>query len=90
MINRSKNEKINAKNRKLLRRKIGTNAEKIGLIERQGMRPNHSPGSHMSLSHNALDAASKYQKTRKKISKISMQKCKQKLGQKGENQCKKN
>ena len=42
------------------------------------------------LSHNALDAASKYQKTRKKISKISMQKCKKKLGQKGENQCKKN
>ena len=35
-----------------------------GLIERQGKRPNPSPGSHMSLSHNALDASSsKYQKT---------------------------
>ena len=37
-----------------------------GLIERQGMRPNLSRGSHMSLSHNALDASSsKYQKTTK-------------------------
>ena len=35
-----------------------------GLIERQGKRPNPSPGSHMSLSHNALDAdAGKYQET---------------------------
>ena len=90
MIHGQKVRKSMPKNRKRVRRKIETNAEKIGLIERQGMRPNHSPGSHMSLSHNALDAASKYQKTRKKISKISMQKCKKKLGQKGENQCKKN
>lgn len=47
-------------------KKQKNNAKKAGLIERQGMRPNLSPGSHMSLSHNALDAnaaASKYQET---------------------------
>ena len=72
------------KNRKRVRRKIETNAEKIGLIERQGMRPNHSPGSHMSLSHNALDAASKYQKTRKKNINVK------KLGKKEKINAKKN